>query len=428
MKTTVSVFHEDLLVGELAYTHDRGREVCQFAYSEVWLSQEGCFQIDPELPLARGYFSPRKGSNVFFGCFADSEPDGWGRKVILRDRTKRGLGTPNNLDYLLDVHDMSRIGALRFSPDGGKTFVADPGTGKRAAPPILELDQLLRAATAVDEDTESAADLRLLLERGSPLGGLRPKCTILDEDGHLALGKFPASADGHDIVRSEVLALQLGEMAGIRTATARVVIADDRPVAVVRRFDRDGTRRIMYQSGRTFIGANNTDDTHSYTEFADELRRRGAKPDDDIEELWRRIVFTVLISNFDDHLHNHGFLHVQHGQWRLSPAFDINPAPEKQRTLKTWVDLDTGPDATIEAAMHAAPRFGIRPKRAREILSDVVAAVDQWNEIAKRIGLSSRDRKLIAPAFEHEERGAALREATRSGVGTHKAGKHGPMP
>lgn len=417
MKTTVAVFHEDLLVGDIAYTHDRGREVCQFAYSEAWLSHESRFQIDPELPLARGYFSPRKGPNVFFGCLADSEPEGWGRKVILRDRTKRGLGTPNNLDYLLDVHDMSRIGALRFSPDGGKTFVADPGPGLRAAPPILELDQLLRAATAVDNDTESAADLRLLLGRGSPLGGMRPKCTVIDEDGQLALGKFPASTDGHDIVRSEVLALQLGTMAGIRTATARVVIVDGRPVAIVRRFDRDGTRRVMYQSGRTFIGANNADDTHSYTQFADELRGRGARPNDDIEELWRRIAFTVLISNFDDHLHNHGFLHVQHGQWRLSPAFDVNPAPDKQRTLKTWIDLDTGPDATIENAMHAAPRFGISLKRAREILSEVIAAVDQWNQIAKRIGLSNGDRKLIAPAFEHEEREAALREVSRSSAG-----------
>lgn len=418
MRAAVGVYlAPNIRVGELLYTNDRGREVCQFAYSDEWLSSEKRFQIDSELSLTPGYFTPRKGPNVFFGCFSDSEPDGWGRKVILRDRTKRGLGAPTNLDYLLDVHDASRIGALRFSVDGGNTFVADPGPGKRAAPPILELADLLRAATAVDKDTETAADLRLLLERGSPLGGMRPKCTLVDEDGQLAIGKFPASSDGHDVVRGEVLALQLGQMAGMRTADARIVMADDRPVAVIRRFDREGERRVMFQSGRTFIGANNADETHAYTEFVDELRRSGASPNDDIEELWRRIILTVLISNFDDHLHNHGFLHLQFGQWRLSPAFDINPAPDKQRTLKTWIDLDTGPDATIEAAMHALPRFGIAPVRAREILAEVTAAVDQWDAVAKRLGISNRDRKHLAPAFEHGEREAARREITRSRPG-----------
>ena len=414
MRAAVEVFLDpDIPVGELVYTNDRGREICQFAYHDAWLSNEKRFQIDTELPLLPGYFTPRRGPNVFFGCFADCEPDGWGRKVITRNRAKLGLGNPNNLDYLLDVHDASRTGALRFSVDGGETFATDPGPGKRVAPPLLELEHLLRAANAVDDQTETAADLRLLLERGSPLGGLRPKCTVIDDDGQLAIGKFPASADGHDVVRGEVLALVLGRMAGLRTADARVVMAADRPVAVIRRFDREGSRRLMFHSGRTFIGANNADDTHAYTEFVDELRTRGARPNDDIEELWRRIVYTVLISNFDDHLHNHGFLHLQLGQWRLSPAFDVNPAPDKQRTLKTWIDLDTGPDATIAAAMHALPRFGLGIARAREILGEVSTAVRQWDAIARRLGLSVRDRKQLAPAFEHEEREAALQEISR---------------
>lgn len=416
MRAAVGVFHEQDPVGELVYTNDRGRDACQFAYAESWLRNPNRFQIDTELSLTPGHFSPRKGANVFFGCFADSEPDGWGRKVIARDRVKRGLGPANNLDFLLDVHDVSRIGALRFSFDGGTTFVTDSGPGKRAAPPLIEMKDLMRAASAVDKDTESAADLRLLLERGTPVGGMRPKCTVVDEDGSLAIGKFPSSTDGHDVVRSEVLALHLGAMAGIRSARSRVIMVERRPVAVIQRFDREGARRIMFQSGRTFIGANNADDTHAYTEFADELRKRGGAPNDDIEELWRRIVFTVLISNFDDHLHNHGFLHVQHGQWRLSPAFDVNPAPDKQRTLKTWIDIDTGPEATVKAAMHAAGHFGVSVKRAREVLAEVLAAIDQWKEVAKRLGMSSRDQKAIAAAFEHEEHEAALREAGRAGV------------
>jgi len=390
-------------VGTLVYQSEGSREACQFTYLQSWLADPERFAIDPELPLREGYQFPQKGHNVFFGCLADTGPDGWGRKLIQRDRVKRGLATPDSLDYLLDIHDASRMGAIRFSEDGGKSFLAEPADGKRAAPPLIEISQLLRAASAVEQDSESAQDLRLLLDRGSPLGGMRPKCTIQEEDGALAIGKFPSSTDEHDVVRSEILVLDLARAAGIDASQGRVVLADGKPVAVIRRFDRRGEERLAYQSARTFLGANNSEDEHSYLEFADELRANGASPRADIEELWRRIVFTILASNFDDHLNNHGFLHAGHGQWRLAPAFDVNPAPDKKRVLKTWVTPDSGPEATIAAAFSGLRHFGIKETRAREMLGDVVKALSGWRARARQIGMKPREIEAIALAFEHVE-------------------------
>ncbi len=413
MKDVVGVYLGDfaVFVGELTFVADRGKETCQFAYATSWLESPNRFQLDPALPLVSGHQFP-KGQEVFFGCFEDCAPDGWGKMVINRDRKKRGVtAPPTSLDMLLEVHDGSRIGALRFSTDGGKTFLADPGPGARKAPPLIELKDLLRAATAVDKDSETAADLRLLLHRGSPLGGMRPKCTILDDDGSLALGKFPSATDDkRDIVRGEVLALTLAGMAGINVSHARVVIADKKPVAVIRRFDRTGSGRLMYVSARTLIGA--TGEEGSYTELADAIRGTGASPDADIEDLWRRIVFSVLISNVDDHLNNHGFLHQGNG-WRLSPAFDMNPAPGKERNLKTWITQDTGPAATIEAAMSAIKPFGISLARARQILAKVDAAVGQWKDQAAKLGMTTSDIRTFANAFEHPERQVAREEIAR---------------
>ena len=412
MKRVVGVYlYPDVLVGELVYQSDRGRESCQFAYVKDWLSRRERFAIDPELPLVAGFQFPARGVNAFFGCFEDTGPDGWGRKVISRDRQKRGLPPPDSLDYLLDTHDVSRLGAIRFSVDGGKSFLADPGPGKRTTPPLVDIESLRRAAAAVEAGTDSAAELRMLLDQGSPLGGMRPKCTILEKDGSLAIGKFASASDEHDVVRSEVLALELARKAGIDCAVGRVVLADRKPVAVIQRFDREAGRRISYLSARSFLGANNSTSEYAYTDFIAVLSEIGHRPDQDRLELWRRIIFSILASNFDDHLKNHGFLHAGNGQWRLAPAFDLNPAPGKNRVLKTWIDSDTGPDATVDAALHAVDRFGIDLKKARKILSEVDSAISTWRSVAKQLGMSRKDADCIAQAFEHDERALARKRA-----------------
>jgi serine/threonine-protein kinase HipA len=211
------------------------------------------------------------------------------------------------------------------------------------------------------------------------------------------------------VIKGEVLAMRLAKRAGINAADARLVDSDGTAVALIRRFVRPrGGGRLMYMSAATMLGAEPGDPgEHSYTEIVDALRQHGAQPAADIEELWRRIAFSILITNVDDHLLNHGFLHVQNGLWRLSSAFDINPFPERVRELKTWISEDAGPEATIDALMSVIPYFRIGLARAREILKEVEHSVATWREEARSLGMTASDLDSFADAFEHEQRGAA---------------------
>ena len=281
--------------------------------------------------------------------------------------------------------------------------------GRRTAPPLLELKHLLAASQAVEASTETAVDLAFLRGRGTSLGGLRPKCSVLDDDGWLSIGKFPSVQDERAVTQGEVLALTLARQAGINAATCRLIDSDGIPVALIRRFDRtaDG-KRLMYVSAATLLGAAKDDaNPHYYTEIADALRAHGADTQADLDELWRRIAFSILITNVDDHLHNHGFLHAAHGLWRLAPAFDVNPFPERVRELKTWISEETGPEASIDALLSTTDYFRIASTRARQILREVEHAVSGWRKVGRSLGISVRELELFAEAFEHPERKAA---------------------
>jgi serine/threonine-protein kinase HipA len=312
------------------------------------------------------------------------------------------------LDFLLAVDDESRVGALRLQDETG-VFCRATEPGRRTAPPLIELKQLLSAPRAVETETETAADLAYLRGRGTSLGGMRPKCTVVDGDGRLAIGKFPSIKDERPVTKGEVLAMQLAKTSGLRVAEARLVDSDGAPVALIRRFDRtvDGGR-IPYLSAATLLGSDPADpQEHFYTEIVDALRLHGAEVQFDLEELWRRMAFFVLINNIDDHLHNHGFLHASHGQWRLAPAFDLNPFPDRVRELKTWISEETGPEATIEALLSVLAYFRISRSRANEILGRIEQALSKWREVGAALGMTNQELDQFAEAFEHPEREAA---------------------
>jgi serine/threonine-protein kinase HipA len=433
MKRTVQVHIGETprLVGLLHYNREGGRESAIFEYDASWLAAPDGFAIDPALPLQPGpQFHPRaEHGSVFHSAIADTAPDGWGQNVIRRDHAKRraaaraaGGAVPpieGDLDYLLEVDDSSRVGALRFRDEDG-VFQRAGIRGRRSIPPLIELERLLVATRAVETHTETAADLAYLRGRGSSLGGMRPKCTIVDEEGRLSIGKFPSVRDERAVTKGEVLALRLADDAGIRAAKAALVMSRDTPVAVIRRFDRIGDNdRILYVSAATLLGVSSGDPApHTYTEIADALRTYGAATQADIDELWRRMALSILITNVDDHLHNHGFLHVEHGKWRLSPAFDVNPFPDRERELKTWISEEAGPAATIEGLMSVAPYFAIRPAAARTILREVESAVAQWRAVGQDIGMTSQELDQFADAFEHPERESARSHGwRRSGRG-----------
>jgi serine/threonine-protein kinase HipA len=359
-----------------------------------------------------------KDGSLFPSAIADTEPDGWARRVILRDHIRRRqelrregkeeVQPVNALDYLLAVDDVSRVGALRFRDEDG-VFQRAQEEGRRTAPPLIELGHLLSASRAVEANKETAADLAYLRGRGTSLGGMRPKCTDIDDDGALSVGKFPSITDERAVTKGEVLALTLAKNAGINAAAARIVDSEGLPVALIRRFDRRANgQRVMYVSAATMLGVEATEpEEHSYTEIVDAIRVHGADAQADIEELWRRIAFSILITNADDHLRNHGFLHEDREFWRLSPAFDINPSPERVRESKTWISEDAGPDMTIDALMSVIAYFRITKARAKEIVSEVAHVVDNWRVTGQSIGMSDDELELFVDAFEHGERDAA---------------------
>jgi serine/threonine-protein kinase HipA len=408
----VCVGSAELPVGRLVYVKDGAREFSRFTYFESWLTDARSFDISPDLSRIIGYQlrrPPTKNDTAFFLAIGDTEPDTWGRRVIARAHAKERKKDPtlaalSELDYLCAVDDFSRVGALRLR-DGNKVCLRSVEEGKRATPPLLELEKMLAASRAVEMGNETADDLRYLQGKGTSLGGARPKCSILDDDGSLALGKFPSVNDERSVVRAEVLALRLADRAGIETAQARVVMVQGRPVAVIRRFDRTATQaRIPYMSGATLLQADR-DVERAYTEVVDQMAVRCANFADDARQLWRRLTFNFLITNVDDHLQNIGFLYATNNQWRLAPAFDLNPFPDKDRESKTWLSEDTGPITSIAQLLGQAARFALSADQALATLKDVVHAVSQWRAVATLadVGMSVAELDDFEPAFEHHD-------------------------
>ncbi|CAN7451895.1 type II toxin-antitoxin system HipA family toxin [Polaromonas sp. LjRoot131] len=408
----VLIGRDELPVGKLVYVKSGQREFSQFAYAPAWLTQARAFDLSPDLQRVQGFQArkaPTKDDSCFFLALADTEPDAWGRRVIARAHAKErkdnpALGALTELDYLCAVDDFSRIGALRLH-DAKRGYLRVTEEGQRATPPLLELEKILSASRAVELNKESAADLKYLQGKGTSLGGMRPKCTVVDSDGWLAMGKFPSVQDERSVTRGEVLALRLAEKAGINTASARVVMVQGEPVALIRRFDRTADNgRIPYMSGATLLQASRNDE-RAYAEVVDAMRSKVVEFTNDTRQLWRRLVFNLLITNVDDHLQNIGFLYVDKNLWRLAPAFDLNPFPDKERESKTWLTEDTGAITSVGQLLAQAARFELAPPDALRILAEVVAAVVQWRTVAvsSEVGLLPRELEDFAPAFEHAE-------------------------
>ncbi len=384
------------LVGR-AYPAPQGATV-SFEYDRAWLARDGAFAIDPTaLPLQVG---AHHGARLF-GALSDCGPDRWGRVLVERAVRKKVLGQKpyRDLDYVLALDDFSRIGALRFRADGDDGPFLAAHTGR--LPPVLQLAALVRAADAIHRATETAQDLRFLLGAGSPLGGARPKSAVAFADGNLGIAKFPRPDDTRDIAAGEILALTLAHAAGICTAAHRLVPLGARHVSLITRFDRDGARRIPFISAATLLGLP-PGEPGAYTLLADGIRQFGHDVPGDLRELWRRLIFSLLASNYDDHLRNHGLLMLAPGRWALSPAYDLNPVPEIDRaqTTKTAI-TETQAESSIATALEAAPRFGLKPKEAKTILSEVCAAVKPWRAVGRKLRLKADTLDAYASAFEH---------------------------
>jgi serine/threonine-protein kinase HipA len=410
MDRTVLVFADldgtPRLAGRLWARARGNKQTASFEYDRTWIEHPARFSLEPALKVGPGPFHTMPDTPMF-GAIGDSAPDRWGRTLMRRmerRRAEREGQTPRTLlevDYLLLVDDEARQGALRFAEREGGPFLR-PADVNRILP-LVELPKLLSAADHVAEDRDTDEDLRLLVAPGSSLGGARPKASVRENDGQLAIAKFPRRDDEFNAVIWEAVALALAARAGIGVPLVRIEAVAGRPVLVLRRFDREGARRIPFLSAMSMLGSNDHE-SRSYLEIVDALRQHGAAPMGDMAELWRRVVFSILISNTDDHLRNHGFLYSGQNGWRLSPAYDLNPVPTdiKPRVLTTAISEDDN-TASLALALDVAGYFELDPERAREIATEVGRAVSTWRAEAARHGLTNREIDRMASAFEHRD-------------------------
>lgn len=394
------------LVGRLWTRARRDKEGSTFEYSPEWLRDPARFSLEPALELGPGPFHTPSDLRLF-GALGDSAPDRWGRMLMRRMERRRGEQEGRapralqEIDFLLLVDDEARQGALRFSEREGGPFLREEGV--KRIPPLVELPKLLSAAEHVLEESDTDEDLRLLMAPGSSLGGARPKASVRASDGHLLIAKFPRPDDEFNAVMWEAVALELAREAGITVAAGRVEVVANKPVLLSRRFDRSGPRRIPFLSAMSMLGARDNE-RHSYLEIVDALRQHGAAPKEDMKALWRRLVFTILISNTDDHLRNHGFLCEGPDGWRLSPAYDLNPVPTdiRPRVLSTVINEDDS-TASLVLAMEVAGYFDLKADEARRIAAEVGKAVSGWRDEASQHGLTKLEIDRMASAFEHRD-------------------------
>jgi serine/threonine-protein kinase HipA len=409
IEVDVQIAGRDVPAGRL-WTHRHGQsESATFSYREDYLQLADAYELDPGLPLQAGqHQTPVK--QPLFGAMSDCAPDGWGRRLVRRaeaqrareaDTQQRGL---TEVDFLLGARDDLRQGALRFRGHDSEQYLAVDSEG---VPHLIGLPRLLNASEELERDEPTSEDLRLLLHGGSSLGGARPKAHVLDTEGHLAIAKFPSpKADEWDVIRWEAVALTLARHAGITVPEHELHVIENRPVLVLRRFDRGTNMRIGYLSAMTMLQARDGEDA-SYLEIAEVIEERSPDAGGDLGELWRRIVFTVLISNTDDHLRNHGFLRLSTAGWSLSPAFDLNPNPEGgAKQLATAID-DNRTEASLATALEVAGLFRISETQARAIVAEVLAATERWRDVAQATGLGGQQLERLESAFEHEQSAAA---------------------
>ena len=397
-------FEEPTLVGTLRSSVIKNKEHFSFSYENDWLQSPYAQKIDPDLNLYLGEQHSEDSKN--FRTFLDSCPDRWGRllmkrrEAIIARQEERRPNVLYEIDYLLGVHDLYRLGALRFKREMKGPFLDNDE--KLAAPPISSLRDLEYAAQQVEynrntDHPEYLKWLTLLMSPGSSLGGARPKASVVDDNNQLWIAKFPSRHDDHDIAAWEFVVYQLAVSAGIQMAECRIEkFNSHHHTFLTKRFDRTPDHRLHFSSAMTQLGYYDGDYDASYLELAQFLTEHGANTKQDLAQLWRRIVFNIAVSNTDDHLRNHGFIY-SNGGWLLSPAYDINPVTPANGLHLNITDDDNS--LNYELAMDVIEFFQLSTSQAQRIKDEVLISVARWETVASSANISRSEQRNMASAF-----------------------------
>lgn len=392
-------------LGCLYVDYAKGSERHSFEYDENWLKRGFAHILDPDLAFYNGRQYPI--DKTTFGLFADSSPDRWGRVLMRRrekfqaDREARKPGKLTDSDFLLGVYDKTRMGALRFKLDENGSFLSDDNDS--AVPPWATLRTLEEASGQFENDENGLEEkwLNQLLKPGSSLGGARPKATIQAPQGELWIAKFPSKNDEFNTGAWEKVVHDLAKLCGLNVPESKLeTFSKLGSTFLVKRFDRDGDRRIHFASAMTMLGKTDgasAEDGVGYLDLVSFIRTNGASPKQDLIELWKRVVFNMAVSNTDDHLRNHGFILSRAG-WRLSPLYDVNPVPYGDTLALNVSEEDNS--ISIDLAVETAPYYGISKTNAERMAAEIISTVrGNWERLALQYGLSRGAIEYMRPAF-----------------------------
>ena len=393
-------------IGILSAHFGIGRKSFSFEYISEWISSHEQLLLDPDLGWYSGQQFPKEKDN--FGIFLDSMPDSWGRTLMQRcepfrareeGREPRKL---HDIDFLLGVYDVCRMGALRFKLDPNGPFLeVDSSTNTPPWTTIGELQEAVRVIESDYNDEHIRKWILMLIAPGSSLGGARPKANFTDSTNNLWIAKFPSKNDKIDKAAWELLAYRLALKAGISMSESRITnLSGAYNTFITKRFDRFKEERIHFASAMTMTGNFEEalrDKNSSYLEIAEFIKYSGAENMEDLHQLWRRIVFNISISNTDDHLRNHGFLLTNKG-WRLSPAYDVNPSIDKDG-LSLNIDMDNNA-LDFDLAKSVGEYFMLNTKQMDEILTQIISVVSKWRIHANAVGILKKEQEMMQPAFK----------------------------
>jgi len=395
------------LIGVLSAQQAKGKKALSFEYSESWFQSKEQILIDPDIGWFKGQQYPNGKEN--FGVFFDSMPDTWGRTLMKRravQKAKEENSSVLNLydiDFLLGVNDQCRMGALRFKLDANGPFLDN--TRDTPIPPLNSIRELQHAARILESNEESEDVkkwLSILMAPGSSLGGARPKANVLDEHSDLWIAKFPSKEDTNDKAAWEFLAYKLALQVGIEISESRIEkISGKYSTFFTKRFDRLKGERIHFASAMTMTGNNEEtikEKSVSYLDIAEFIQFNGSRNNKDLNQLWKRIIFNIAISNTDDHLRNHGFILTNNG-WVLSPAYDINPSIDKNGLA---LNIDTNDNALdFDLAKSVGEYFQLNISEMDSIIAKIKKVVSNWRVIASNIGIAKSDQDFMASAFRY---------------------------
>ncbi len=398
---------EPKCIGVLGSQQAKGKKAFSFEYDADWIRSKEQQLLDPDIAWFTGPQYPNSKEN--FGVFMDSMPDTWGQTLMKRRAAQlaKEAGRPASvlydIDFLLGVNDETRMGALRFKLHKNGSFLDD--NHDMPTPPWTSTRELQHgvAVLEIDEDREQVKKwLAILMAPGSSLGGARPKANVTDHQGQLWIAKFPSKADSIDKGLWEYLAYKLALQCGVIMPESKIEkVAGKFHTFFTKRFDRQLHERIHFASAMIMTGQNEDtikENPASYLDMAEFIQYSGAQNKQDLQQLWRRIVFHIAISNTDDHLRNHGFLLTVKG-WILSPAYDINPSVDKDGLA---LNIDTHNNALdFELAKSVGEYFQLSDPEMNNIITEVKRAVSSWKNVAREIGISRNEQELMSGAFRY---------------------------